>query len=140
MKRRTRNLICIWIIILGLGNFVAYTVAYSYIGGDARNGYIQDGRYYVQGHYIHGLEGSRSEVSPGTWIYSYIHSITIWPTIAAVLLGTLILARPHIIATMKEGFVSGPTLITVFATVIVLVVGAMTVWFVIDFISTLRNH
>ena len=42
MTRRTRNLICIWIIALGLCNFVVYTIAYSYIGGDAKNGQIVD--------------------------------------------------------------------------------------------------
>lgn len=137
MKRRSRNLICIWIIVLGLANFVAYTIAYSYIGGDAQNGQIRDGKYYVAGHFIHELEGRRCEVPRGVWIYSYLHSISIWPTVAALLLSTLTLARPHIIATMKEGFISGHTLITVFTTVIVLIVGAMTAWFVIDFLREL---
>jgi len=139
MTRRVRNLICIWIIILGLGNFVVYTVAYGYIGGDARNGKIEDAQYYVGGHYIHG-PGQFSPVSRGVWIYSYLHSISIWPTIAAVLLSTLVMARPHILATMKEGVVSGQTLVAIFTTVIVLIVGAMTARFIADFIRELVQN
>ena len=139
MTRRVRNLICIWIIFGGLANFIVYTVAYSYIGGDARNGQVRSGKYYVGGHFIHGLDGQFAEVPKGVWIYSYLHSISIWPTIAAVLLSTLVMARPHIIATMKEGVVSGQTLIAIFATVIILLVGAMTTWFIADFIRTLSE-
>jgi len=139
MTHRTRNLICIWIIAVGLCNFVAYTIAYSFIGGDAVNGQITDEGYYVRGHFIHGPEGQVARVSRRVWIYSYLHSISIWPTIAAVLLSMLVLARPHIIATMKEGLVSGQTLITIFSTVLVLVVGAMTAWFVMDFIRSLSH-
>jgi len=124
-------------MVLGLGNFVAYTAVYNYIGGDACNGQIRADRYYVRGHFLRYPEGMDHQVSLGVWIYSYLHSISIWPTIAAVLLSTLTLARPHIIATMKEGPISGQTLIAVFATVIVLIVGAMTAWFIADFVREL---
>ncbi len=140
MNRRTRNIICLWIIFLGLTNFVGYTVVYGYIGGDAKNGEIIDGKYYVRGHFIHIYKsptGQHTEVSRRVWIYSYLHSISILPTMAAIILCTLILARPHIIATMKEGFVGGQTLITIFATVVILIVGAITTWFVLDFIRDL---
>jgi hypothetical protein len=72
-------------------------------------------------------------------MYSYIHSISILPTMAAIILCTLMLARPHIIATMKEGFVGGQTVITIFATVVILVVGAVTTWFILDFIHDLTK-
>ncbi|NLX06434.1 MAG: hypothetical protein GXY33_14950 [Phycisphaerae bacterium] len=137
MTRRVRNLICLWIIVLGLCNFAAYTVVYSYIGGDARNGGVEDGHFYVGGHFIHGVDGEDRIVSKGIWIYSYLHSITIWPTVAALLVSTLVLARPHIIATMREGVVGGQTLIAVFSTVIVLISGAMTAWFLADFVREL---
>ena len=139
MTRRTRNMLCLWVIVFGLANFVAYTVAYSFIGGDARNGCIQDGKYYVGGHFIHTLSGHQSEQPRAVWIYSYIHSISIWPTTAAVLLTTLILARPHIIATMREGFVGGQTLIAVFGTVIVLIAALLTAWFIRDFVMELAK-
>jgi hypothetical protein len=132
-------------MMLGLANFVGYTVVYSTIGGDAKNGGIDrpgEGspvKYMLQGDFLHGAKGGdKCEVSKGVWIYSYIHSITIWPTIAAVLLSILTLARPHIIATMREeSFVSGQTLIAVFSTVMVFIVGVMTIWFIVEFVRKL---
>jgi hypothetical protein len=128
------------VIIIGLTNCLIYTVVYAYIGGDAKNGEItEDGRYTVRGHYLRGQEGRATEVSAAAWVYSYLHSISIWPTQAAVLIAMLVLARPHIIATMKEdGFVSGPTFVTVSIAFIVLVVGISTLWFVLDFMNELR--
>jgi hypothetical protein len=139
MNRRTRNKLCIWIIIIGLANCLAFTVVYAYIGGDAKNGEVtEDGRFTVRGHYLHGQEGKETAVSRATWIYSYLHSISIWPTQAAVLIAMLILARPHIIATMKEeSFISGATFVTVSVTIIVLVVGVTTIWFLLDFMAEL---
>jgi len=142
MDRRTRNKLCIWVIIIGLANCLAYTVVYAYIGGDAKNGEItEDGHYTVRGHYLHGHEGKETTVTRAAWIYSYLHSITIWPTQAAVLIAMLILARPHIVATMKENsFLSGPTFVTVSITIIVLVVSVTTVWFILDFMAELKVH
>ena len=142
MTRRTRNIICLWIIFLGLANFVSYTIAYGYIGGDAKNGEIRDGQYFVRGHFIHFRQhpnGNETEVSRGVWIYSYIHSITIPPTVAAMIISTLLLARPHIIATMREGVIGGQTLITIFMTVVILFVGVITIWFILDFITNLAS-
>jgi hypothetical protein len=142
MDRRTR--ICIWIIFLGLLNFVAYAILYAEVGGDARNGYIgvsaKDGQreYYVAGHFLRVPEGQFQRVAPWVWIYSYVHSITIWPTEAAVLVCLLILARPHIIATMKENaLMQGSTFVAVCSTIVVLLASALTIWFVIRFISQL---
>lgn len=138
MDRRTRNRLCIWIIGLGLLNLLAYTVTYAYIQGDARNGEVRDGRYYVRGHFIHGLEGQQREVDKATWMYSYIHSISIWPSEGLVLIALLILARPHIIATMKEdGLVSGQTFVTICMTLVALLVIVSTFWFLLDFLGEL---
>jgi len=140
MNRRTRNKLCIWIMMVGLGNCLVYTVVYAYIGGDANNGEItEDNRFVVRGHYLHGQDGKATEVSYGTWIYSSLHSISIWPTLAAVLIAMLILARPHIIATMREEyFISGPTLVTVSITIIVFVISLSTLWFILDFMADLK--
>ena len=129
-------MILIWIIGLGLLNFLSYTVIYAYIGGDAPNGKIEEGQYYVKGHFLrHGTEGHASVVSKATWIYSYLHSISIWPTIGLVLCSMLILARPHIIATMQEdSLIRGQNFVTASITVIALIAGASMLYFLIDFI------
>jgi hypothetical protein len=147
LQRRTRNRICIWIIVAGLANFLAYTVIYAELGGDAKNGgngpfvnaagEVENG-YYISGHFIHGPGGRSRSVPKWVWIYSYLHSISIWPTNGAMVICMLILARPHIIATMRESnVIRGPTFITVFITVAALLCSVMTVWFTIHFIRDL---
>ncbi len=140
MNRIARNRALIWIIVLGLTNFVSYTVMYWYLQGDAPNGAVIDGQYHLRGHFIRERSGRLSEpVSRATWIYSFVHSITIWPTVAVVLVAMFILARPHIIATMKsDAPIRGPTFITICITVIVLVTGASTLYFVLDFVHALQ--
>ena len=143
MDRRKRNRLCIWLIILGLGNFIIYGVIYAIIGGDAPNGDVRQvaGRvvYSVRGHFVHRGSGVETEVPRWVWIYSWIHSITIWPSIAAVLLAMLLLARPHIMATYQHGRITGTTLVTVMATVIVIVVSIIMIAFVVDFIRALAR-
>jgi hypothetical protein len=129
--------LCIWIIGLGIANFIAYTVSYWYVGGDAHNGEVREGVYYVRGHFLHGAVGAERPVSRGLWIYSYLHSISIWPSIAAVLISNMILARPHIIATMKEGFISGPTFVTVVITLLSFLTLVATLVFALQFIGEL---
>ncbi|MBN1343962.1 MAG: hypothetical protein JXQ73_14860 [Phycisphaerae bacterium] len=139
MTRRTRNRLLIWIIGLGIANFIAYAVCYSYLGGDAHNGEIREGTYYVRGHFLHGTSGAERPVSRGLWIYSYIHSISIWPSIAAVLICNMVLARPHIIATMKEGLISGGTFVTVVITLVSFLALVATVSFTLDFVRALTQ-
>ncbi len=139
MPRRRRNKILIWIIGLGLLNFLLYTVIYAIIGGDAKNGWIENGQPVVRGHFLHaGTEGQSTPVSTPVWIYSYIHSISIWPTIGAVLCSMLLLARPHIIATMQEDtFIRGHTFVTAATTVIVIVTGSSMIYFSVGFFRAL---
>jgi len=127
------------VITLGVANFVAYTVSYWYVGGDAHNGEIRDGVYYVRGHFLHGAAGAEQPVSRGLWIYSYIHSISIWPSIALVLISNMILARPHIIATMKDGMISGPTFVTVVITLLTFLTLVATLVFTLQFINELQQ-
>ncbi|MCK4658248.1 MAG: hypothetical protein KAV82_01895 [Phycisphaerae bacterium] len=142
MNRVTRNRLLIWIIFVGLANFVSYTMVYWCIGGDAKNGVIRNGVHYIRGHHLQahaGEFGREAPVSRRVWIYSYIHSISIWPTIAAVLVSMFILARPHIIATMKQdAMIRGTTFVTVGITVVVLVTGASTLYFILDFFRALE--
>ncbi len=134
MERRRRIRICVWLIILGLGNFIGYATVYAIIGGDAPNGRIDEaGQHFVRGHFVHASSGFECEVSRGVWIYSYLHSISIWPSIATVLLAMLMLARPHIMATYQHGIVRGTTLVTVMATVIVFVTSLIMLAFIVEF-------
>lgn len=139
MTHQRRNRALLWIIALGLANFVLYTLTYWYLGGDAANGYVEQSQYHLRGHFIWALAGKSSgPVSRGIWLYSYIHSISIWPTIAAVLVSMLVLARPHIIATMKsDAPIRGNLYVAICITVIVLVTGASTLFFVFDFFRAL---
>ena len=137
MERRTRNRLCTWLIILGLSNFIAYAIVYAIIGGDAPNGEIREGIHYVRGHFVHHKVGFEQVVPRWVWIYSFLHSISIWPSIAGVLLAMLTLARPHIMATYQQGIMKGSTLVTVMATMIVSVTSLIMLLFVVDFIRTL---
>ena len=72
------------------------------------------------------------------WIYSYIHSISIWPTIGAVLCCMLLLARPNIIATMQEdSLIRGQSFVTAAMTIIVIITGASMIYFVTGFVQAL---
>ncbi len=140
MTRQRRNWILLWIIILGLANFASYTVMYWYLQGDAKNGAVIDGKYYLRGHFLHSREGRRTEddVSRSVWMYSYVHSISIWPTVGAVLVAMFILARPHIMATMKSDSAwSGSAFVTACMTVVVLVTGVSTLYFILSFVNAL---
>lgn len=143
MKRATRNKILLWVILLGLVNFAAYTFFYWYFQGDARNGFIraeEDGlNYYLRGHFLHSRDGRETAaVSRGVWIYSFIHSISIWPTIGGVLVSMFILARPHIIATVKsDAILSGRTLVNVCIFVVVCVTLFSTVVFIHNLLQAL---
>lgn len=144
MQRRTRNRICIWLIIGGLLNIAAYTIVYAALGGDAKNGGrdlvpTADGTirtvYTIGGHYLHSVGGRRTEVPRWEWYYSYLHSISLWPTQAIMIISMLILAQPHIIATMRENaYLRGPTFITIAITLIAVLYSAMTIWFVVNLI------
>lgn len=139
MDRRRRTKICVWLIVVGLGNFLAYGIGYARLGGDAPNGGIRDnGQYFVRGHFIHYLSGRERDVSRGEWIYSYIHSISIWPSIAVVLLALFALARPYIIATYRNGMIRGETLVTAISTLIIFVTGIITIAFTVEFLRALN--
>jgi len=149
VKRITRNKILIWIIFLGLANFAVYTFFYWYFEGDARNGFIrfaqsEDGtdsqaEYFLRGHFLRTRSGMASApVSRGVWIYSFIHSISIWPTIGAVLLSMLILARPHIIATIKsDSVVTGRGFVNTCMVLVIVASVASTVVFVANLMQAL---
>ena len=139
MDRKTR--ICIWVIVLGLANFLAYTLVYVSLGGDAMNGHVRldtGADPPAPRHYL--VERSQpTEVSRGVWIYSAVHSISIWVTVGAVLLAMLTLAKERIVSSMRSSIIRGRTLITMLATIVTLISVLVTVWFLIHMISQLSN-
>jgi hypothetical protein len=148
VPRQRRNQICIAVIAIGMLNFVVYTLSYAALGGDAPNGGRQlvtdpDGSvstvYTVRGHFIRTLSGRERPVSRTLWIYSYLHSITVPLTSGAMILSMLVLARPHILATMRGAFVSGATFVTVLGTIVVLVTLFTVVLFAWDFAAQLAH-
>jgi len=146
MPRRSRNKLCVAIIAVGALNFVVYTIVYAALGGDAHNGEIRlveqlDGSkapaYYVRGHFIRSLAGQEAQVTRRVWIYSYLHSMSMFVTSAAMIVSMLVLARPHILATMRDDWISGRTFVTVFGTIVVLVTSGAIFIFAWDFIAQL---
>lgn len=146
MPHRRRNKICVWIIAVGALNFLIYTATYSALGGDAHNGEVQkivaaDGSmrvaYVVRGHFIRSLHGQEAEVSRRAWIYSYLHSISMFVTSAAMIISMLVLARPHIVATMRDGWIGGRTFVIALGVLVGLVTAVAVVAFALNFANQL---
>ena len=131
MDRRTK--ICIWVILLGLANFLAYIILYAYFWGEAINGSVmiigEETRYFLSPT----TQEFGREVSRGVFIYSGIHSISIIPTVGAIMLAMLTLAKQNLISAMRSTIVRGRTFITVFATIVTLIVIVLTIWFIFRF-------
>ncbi len=134
------------IILIGALNFVLYTAMYAAIGGDAHNGERRvtstpDGgrkvEYFVRGHFIRTPDGQARTVSRGVWIYSYLHSISVFITSAAMILSMLVLARPHIRATMRDSRISGDTFVVSLGTIVLLIASGAVILFTWDFVSQL---
>ncbi len=56
------------VMTLAMVNFFAFVVGSAYLGGDALNGYVRSGHYFVCAH------GGCAEVSSAIWHYSYWHA------------------------------------------------------------------
>lgn len=132
VNRQTK--ICIWVILLGLANFLVYVVLYAYINGEAVNGSVE----IIDGQTHYSLNKGE-EVTRGVFIYSGIHSISIWVTVAAVMLAMLTLAKENIVSSMRSAIVRGRTFFTILATVITLTTAVITILFVLQFIRLARH-
>jgi hypothetical protein len=69
MRRWARILLGV-VVAVGVVNFVAFVVIAENLGGDALNGKVEDGRYYLMRH------GVYTEVTCAVWTYSNIHAIS----------------------------------------------------------------
>jgi len=132
MNRQTK--ICIWIIIIGLANFLAYVVLYWYFWGEAVNG-----RVVIVNGQPHYFLQSGVEVNRAVFLYSGIHSISIWVTVAAVMLAMLTLAKENIVSSMRSTIVRGRTLFTILATIITFTTAIITIWFILQFNRRLHH-
>ena len=65
-------------------NFGVWGVINSVIHGDAINGKIENGKYYV------AMKGRYTEVSRGVYLYSYIHTCTNFVLFLALILSGLL--------------------------------------------------
>lgn len=128
MDHRTK--ICILVIVLGLANFVGYTVTYSILWGEAVNGDI----LVRDGEFVYQLQSGK-EVSKGEFIYSGVHSISIWPTVMAVVLAMLTLAKDRIVDSMHAAVVRGRTVCTSIAVLIAISMSGLTFLFTRHFIA-----
>ena len=120
--------------MLGLVNFAAYVILYWFFWGEAVNGHIE--RHGEQLRYF--LQSGR-KVSQGVFYYSGIHSISIAPTVGAIMLAMLTLAKERIASSMRSTIVRGRTMITILATIITMIVVVWTVWFILQFARHLYN-
>lgn len=123
-------------ILIGLANFLVYTIAYLIIGGEAIHGQIvaaEDGgaQYF--------LAGRADPVNRLVYIYSAIHSISIWPTFGAVMLAMLTLAKDRIVESMHSALVRGRAIITLLAVIIGIIAILLTVRFTRRFVSQMRS-
>lgn len=137
--------ICVWIIAAGLVNFLAFAVAWFVIDGDAIGGWVgqaPDGtRTYHLRPPMQPQDSRATEpgVSRATFIYSGVHCISIWITVAAVMLAMLTLAKDRIVSAIPSTVLHGRLFITVLAVVIAVAVGVVTFFFVHEFVYHL-NH
>lgn len=122
-------------ILIGLANFLVYTIAYLIIGGEAIHGQIiarDGGAQYL-------LAGRADPVSRLVFIYSAIHSISIWPTFGAVMLAMLTLAKDRIVESMHSALVRGRAIITLLAVIITIVAILLTFMFTRRFVRQMRS-
>ena len=121
-------------IAFGLLNFLAYTIAYSIIGSEAIHGQI----VLVDGQVQHLLGGQTQPVARWIYIYSAIHSISLWPTFGAVMLAMLTLAKDRIVESMRSDLARGRMIITLVAIVIGLIAIFWTYRFTRQFVRQMR--
>lgn len=87
MHWKTRVRICFAVFFIGMLNFTVYWFVAVAIGGDAVNGKVADGHYYLASH------GHLTEVSRETFHYSLIHSRSIFITHPLALIAAIVGAQ-----------------------------------------------
>ena len=70
----------IWLSSLVLINFIIFVIITIFIGGDAINGKVENGHYYLHGYSIETGLRDYTEVSKSIFDYSKWHIYSIWIT------------------------------------------------------------
>ena len=74
MSDKLATRLCCTVFFVGIANFAAFAIVASILGGDAVNGKVQDGHFYLGSH------GRYTEVSQATYDYSRAHTHSVWVT------------------------------------------------------------
>lgn len=74
MTLQTKKTLCGFVIALGILNFLTFAIIATRLGGDAVNGRIENGHYFLLSH------GKKIEVSENVFNYSLIHTFSVWIT------------------------------------------------------------
>jgi len=121
----------------GLANFLAYVILYWFFWGEAVNGHIELHGDQLR-YFLNPTEpvAKGVQVSRAVFIYSCIHSISIAPTVGAIMLAMLTLAKDRVVSAMRRTVVRGRTMITILAIVITVIV---VLWALL-FIRRFYNH
>jgi hypothetical protein len=72
--RKAAKTVCLVLLILGLLNFALFMIGTAYLGGDAGNGKIDAGHYFLADH------GRLTEVSKSVFQYSKLHAASLFFT------------------------------------------------------------
>ncbi len=85
-RKSTWMFLLVLILSLPILNIGAFIAVAAYLGGDAVNGRIQDGHYFLFSH------GKYTEVSEAVFNFSRIHAYSVFLTVAFYGLAILIVA------------------------------------------------
>jgi hypothetical protein len=77
------------LIAIGILNFLSFCIIAMSIGGDAVDGRIDGGRYFVSAH------GRDTEVSRSAFEYSRFHARSVWVTHPLAFCGFVLLFAEH---------------------------------------------
>lgn len=67
------NSVCRWLGAIYLINFLTFLAMAQYLGGDALNGKVENGHYYLFGYIYHLHSKGHTEVTEAVFTYSKWH-------------------------------------------------------------------
>lgn len=85
--KRFRGAILVIVCLLAVLNFAAFWIGSDLLGGDAWNGKVENGHYYLSNH------GRLTEVSAGVFTYSLWHVRSLFVTQPLAMLGCWLASR-----------------------------------------------